>query len=307
MRDSVFVIMTGPSRALDLREAVVLDLDGNGVLDALRMVFERMVDVRLRTAEQLAATVHLRWGAIDWTVEGITGAQGTLLDSVFVADLVEVSPDVPQTGLRGELWVDSLCNGWAGLDTLTCGDGAGPVIHAVTVTPSCSGCAHSLVTVVLSERVQQRHGSLTPDIPPGSFLLAHVLTTNDRYEASSAVLGGIDALTSVVDTTIDSVAATAVCFTMDNGLCLTTAHAFTLDTTSEHALHDYGLPFANGPSSAQSPVHVTEASLVCADTDDDTDTGCGDCGTGSEQALLPLLWFGGRGLWRRQRRRSHRA
>lgn len=307
---SVYLIIEKPQARL-LR-AATRDTNGNGLLDRMVLAMDGAIDLSGIDARVLRDSIAVAWNTHTWRVAAVSAASGGSTDSVLQADLVEGAADLPQTGIRPSVRI----RGISGIQDMTTAvasvDGAGPVVWWAGYTPDCDeGCEGTVVRVQMSENVATPTGNLTPFVSPDELFKVYIHTDSGTYEPVHGLLSGIDGLICVSDSSFSGVTATVVQFGMSNAQCIMTYHHLAFDGDSPVTVADLAAPEANVPPANQVPAQVEWLDPNCPDTDTTTSapegTGCGDCGTGVQQAMIPLLWVAGQSWWRRRRRRRKRG
>lgn len=303
VRASAYVIIMGAQPVL--MRATTRDTNSNGAIDAVELWFSGVVDLSEVAPATFYNALHVQYGAAGWAETSVAGLDGSLVDSMFVVGLAETLLGRPQSGLRPTVRVDSLLGVMEASPVRACHDGVGPVVWGVRVY-AARDSAQDEVEVVFSERVEGVGGALDLDTPPGDFLTVFVHTGDSALERSRATLPGIEGLLMVEDSVHDGARLTRVRFAMTNGLHIGTEHRLGIRVDPSPALRDLAEPMANDASLANQPaavvVSASQGGTVVNEPSSD-DTGCGDCGTGTEALLVPVLLVRGRRLLRRRRRR----
>lgn len=301
--DSVYVEVAGPFPRVV--SGTTRDVSGNGLLDLIEVAMSGVVDLSAVPAAELCAGFTVEYYGDAWVVKGVVGRGGTMTDSVFELALVETPDGGPQSGMLPTLTVTGIDGIAAVVVPITSQDGAGPVIWEVSYLPSCLACENTQVTVTFSEEVVGT-GLPLASMAPGQFLEALVATGDSVYEVTNALLSDISSLASVSDTTLQDQRVTVVSFTMENGICMSQRNGLRLDTTSAMCVVDAAVPTSNRPAANNRIAAAIQEAPCTNASSPGADTGCGNCGTGTEQALVPLFLFGGC-AWRRRRRRRRRT
>ena len=201
-RDSVYVRILGPSPKLV--SASTRDASGDGYLDEIVLVFSAKVTF------PAAAGMTVSFSGITFPVDSIRGMHADS-DSVFIAYLAEQITAEPQTAWRPLVSVHGVPN-VNDVDSMTCADGAGPVVWSVVKSIGSIGDRkQDLVTVEFSEPVHTAGGNALPlSLAPSKIFDAWVVTGNGDTVLVDGMLTGIPYLFKIVD-------ASTIQFYMTNG------------------------------------------------------------------------------------------
>ncbi len=201
-RDSVYVRILGPSPKLV--SASTRDASGDGYLDEIVLVFSAKVTF------PAAAGMTASFSGVTFSVDSVRGMHADS-DSVFIAYLAEQITAEPQTAWRPLVSVHGVPN-VNDVDSLTCADGAGPVVWSVVKSISSIGDRRQdLVTVEFSEPVHTAGGNALPlSLAPSKIFDAWVVTGNGDTVLVDGMLTGIPYLFKIVD-------ASTIQFYMTNG------------------------------------------------------------------------------------------
>jgi hypothetical protein len=259
--DSVWVTITGRPGAL--MSAMTHDMNGNGLLDRITLIFDKAVTFTEGTRIRLSNSGDKLWiagvrgktsafvSAVDTTTGLVKGAAGP--DSEFTLVLSENNTTVPQTGWEPALTVTGAI-GITPLNGHTVTDGAGPVIWSVEKTiTSQSDRTQDKVTVTFSEPIGTRGNDFDRSMAPGSIFRVWELKTaesqTDTIE-NLEILSGIESFFRLEN-------KTTVLFYMTNNKDLTSYHYFNLVAdSSTKRLTDKGPVRANPPVEDNRKVHV---------------------------------------------------
>jgi fibro-slime domain-containing protein len=212
-RDGVYVRIKGP--AARLVSASTRDVSGNGYLDEIVLVFSKKVTI------PSSAAITVSYGGTAFTIDSISRPPADS-DSVFTVYLAEQKTADPQSAWRPLVTVSGI-PGMDASDSLTCADGAGPVVWSVVKTITSIGDrTQDLVTVEFSEPLQSVNGNaLSASLMPSQiFDVWTVAGSGDTVLAGNA-LTGIPSLSRIVD-------SKTIQFYMSNGTDLTDKNLLSL-------------------------------------------------------------------------------
>jgi hypothetical protein len=295
--DMVHMEITGP--AAGLWQALSLDENGNGLLDAIDARFTRPINLFVDTV--LGASIEIKYRhpntVIALMVSDIEIEDSNTTAIVHFFEDTAALPGILQSNWKPEISFRN--NPEIHQDSaIECMDGAGPVISGVmSVTNKDS--TQNRITVTFSENIRGYEGNnLQPTSRP--FILFHVcqINTNDTLY--------MDSMLSDIDTFAE-VDSNRVVFYMGKGQTLNNSHYLKIKTTPRAPIRDAaGSPIfgpGNSPSSLNRMVRVK---VTDSDTSGQTDTGsestsnCG-CGSSAGLAFLPPFAIKAGRLFRRRK------
>ncbi|MDD5673918.1 MAG: fibro-slime domain-containing protein [Chitinivibrionales bacterium] len=211
IQDSLYISVRGPLPVISY--AKTADTSGNGFLDEIIVHFSKAVtfpkgfslaDISIRND-----SVRIGVGGITRFGDTATTMTASLTDSIFVLHLVESATDVPQTGWTPRLTIDSLPDFRD--TTVTCLDGAGPVIwRVVYYMNSLSDHSNDSVVVMFSESIKGANGSSFKAYNPPS------LSLQVWQKGADGNLYAVDSLLEGVND-FSAVDSNRVVFIMTNG------------------------------------------------------------------------------------------
>jgi len=215
-----FVVIYGPLAVL--KDAITRDLDGDGYLDHIELVFNKPITL----TEEMLSEIEIKYGDLNhFTIKRIVNDSDSL-DSVWVLELNENETDVPQTNWTPKINLSNLTG--YGINNVTdfeSSDGAGPVIWRVTKQRSTLSTRNEdEVIIEFSEPVWQSgaRSLSTSDTPSVIF---YVWQGNDStgYTRIDSFLINIDGFTYISDNVVK--------FKTTNGVDLTSRHLINIRTS----------------------------------------------------------------------------
>jgi hypothetical protein len=286
-----------------LRAAAALDRDGDGLFDGMRLSFDRAVTPRDTLGAGITARYTHEGTRFDFVSDSI--ALGRSDSSVVIVTMRENRADFP-AGIHQTDWHPALkINGFtdiANVDSFSCADSSGPAAwYALAQGDTIDGEAATRVTVAFGEAIAPADSAAGWSDALDVFSIWTGDSADDAVRRESKIAQGGE---------LDASGPRTVSFVLANAL--DTAHTHWVKIDAPGAIADTLGNRSNDPGRLYRLIDDRGAAPG-TDTEDESAEpakqqrshgNCGDCGTGVELAILPLLWIKTRHWIRRARRRA---
>ncbi len=271
--------------------AFACDYNGNGYLDAIEVKYSRefVVPSGYKPDSIIVenANPYKRF-EIDSLVSANPGGE-TKNFILYLNEDHSRLDTIPQTDWRPQLIINDIIS-ISDVETV-CEDGAGPVVWSVyrKVTDNLDRTKDE-VTVTLSENIYNFSGDPFISASPKPSAVFKVWNYPDTSFVDS-MLQGIDKFENQQDT--------RTLFKMKNGYNLDSDYLINIEPNT-YLADSYG----NLPNSNNQKVQLSADSISIED--DEPSSSCGNCGSGSGLAFIPLIWLKGMSLFRKRRRKRRK-
>jgi hypothetical protein len=292
--DMVHMEISGPAAAL--WQAVALDLNCNGFLDAIEAKFTRAVD--LGAASLAGAGIQIQFPYTDTLIEfeisEFEAADSGTTAIIHLRENINAVSEILQSGWKPyirilnhpDIYQDS---------ALQCLDGAGPVLSRVVSTFS-NDTTPQKVVVFFSEKISGYEGNILH--PSSNPLILFDVCKMQGLDTifSDSLLNGIDSFAES-----DS---NSVTFYMENSMVLTDSHYMRINTVPRSPLRDAAGSIINGPGNSACDwnrlvrVAVLDSTVEKEEPAKDSRRGCGNGVTLA--FFVPVLLGAGRRIRKRK-------
>ena len=196
VKDSLRVYIRGPRTKL--LEALTLDRNANGYLDAIKLTFDKKTAFPTEyDLSKIVLRAYVNGVNTFFTVNRIEPAPGDSATEFILYLDENTSQKTGQTGWLPLLTIDGM-SGVERIVNFECSDGAPPVVWEVRKKVNAAGDrTKDIVTVTFSETVFAADGSpLSGFTPPAVIFYVWVVDNGDTVKVDS-MFAGIDAITEV--------------------------------------------------------------------------------------------------------------
>ncbi len=305
-----------------LTGAETMDRDGNGLLDGVRLRFDRPISV-------VPDSLYIKTRAyfpgdgdrVDFLVSEHNMVSGTNnVVELFFDEFTGLFPADHQTDWRPLLSIRGL-DGFADMSGFRTDDNVGPIIWYSAVD---SLSDRFLVRIAFTETIDwfgtadssgtaSSTGVDTLEMAPTALLQLGVTGGNDTFVPKGQVLESVRRML---------VGPNFVEFSLDSGTEIDSSHAFRIIPAADSILQDmHGNPAeshdwvrvialsdaplpGNQPGGPGNEPDPRDSTSTAATTEEYPEGACGDCGTGVWHALIPLVWLRVSGTLRKRKKKK---